>query len=215
MHVEIWSDVVCPWCYIGKRHFEAALAGFAHRDEVEVTWRSFELDPAAPKEREGPYVRRLSRKYRVSEEEAQVMIDRITTAGAAAGLTMRFDISRPGNSFDAHRVIHLGRERGIQDAMKERLMRATFEEGEPIGDRATLVRLAADAGLDPDETAAVLESDRFGDDVRADERLAGGLDIHAVPCFVVDRKYTVGGAQRPEILRRVLNHAHTEMNRTS
>ena len=195
MQVEIWSDVVCPWCYIGKRNFEAALAGFAHRDEVEVTWRAFELDPKAPTEREGPYSARLARKYGVSEEEAQAMIDRITTAGTAAGLNMRFDISRPGNTFDAHRVVKLGLDRGIQDAVKERLMRATFEEGEPIGDRDTLVRLGADAGLDGVETRAMLDSIRFVAGVRADEQLAGELDIHAVPAFVVDRKFTVAGAR--------------------
>ena len=119
VRIEVWSDVVCPWCYIGKRNFEAALASFAHRDEVDVVWRSFELDPAAPAERPGSYVSRLASKYRVSADEAQAMVDRITAAARNVGLTMRFDIARPGNTFDAHRLIHLAAERGVQSAVKD------------------------------------------------------------------------------------------------
>ena len=166
--MQIWSDVVCPWCYIGKRRFEAALADFPHRDEVEVVWRSFELDPSAPAEREGDYAARLSRKYGVSVPQAQAMIDRMVETGAGDGLELRFDRSRAGNTFDAHRVLHLAAERGVQGAVKERLFRATFTEGEPIGDRATLVRLAAEAGLDPDETAEALASGAHAEAVRDD-----------------------------------------------
>ena len=204
VRVEIWSDVVCPWCYVGKRRFEAALARFAHRDDVAVRWRSFELDPSAPAVRDGSYVSRLAAKYRVSPAEAQAMIDRITGAAAGVGLRMRFDIARPGRSFDAHRLIHLGAHRGRQDAVKERLLAATFVEGEAIGEPATLARLAVEAGLDGDEVRSVLETDAFADGVRADQRQAAELGITAVPFFVVDRRLGISGAQPPEALGQLL-----------
>ena len=207
MQVEIWSDVVCPWCYIGKRNFETALAGFDHRDEVEVIWRSYELQPTAPAEREGDYVTRLARKYGVGPGEARAMLARMTSAAAAAGLDFDFDRLRAGNTFDAHRLIHLGRARGIQDAVKERLLRATFSEGEPIGLHDTLVKLGVDAGLDEVEVRAVLEGDAYADDVRADEDDAAAMDISAVPFFVIDRKFGIPGAQSPETMAAALQRA--------
>ena len=207
MKVEIWSDVVCPWCYVGKRRFEQALRGFAHRDEVQVVWRSFELDPAAPASRDGGYAERLAEKYGASLPEAQQMIDSMTAAAAAEGLDFHFELARPGNTFDAHRLLHLAAERGVQDAVKERLVRATFTEGEPISDHQTLVRLVAEAGLDADQAAAVLAGDAFAPDVRADEREARDLGINGVPCFVIDRRYAVSGAQPAELLQRALEQA--------
>jgi predicted DsbA family dithiol-disulfide isomerase len=112
MRVEIWSDVVCPWCYVGKRNFEAALEQFEHRDQVEVIWRAFELDPSAPVEREGDYATHLARKYGMSLAQAQNMIQTMTATGAKAGAVLDFDRARPGNTFDAHRLLHLARERG-------------------------------------------------------------------------------------------------------
>jgi predicted DsbA family dithiol-disulfide isomerase len=210
MQVEIWSDVVCPWCYIGKRRFEAALAEFPHRDDVQVVWRSFELDPGAPAEREGDYATRLSRKYGVPVDQAQLMIDRMVDNGAGDGLDFRFDRSRAGNTFDAHRLLHLAAERGVQDAVKERFFRATFTEGEPIGDRATLVRLAADAGLDAEEAAEALAAGAYADEVRADEREAGRLGVSGVPFFVFDGRYGVSGAQSSDVLLDVLERAWSE-----
>ena len=207
MKVEIWSDVVCPWCYIGKRHLEQALAAFPHRGEVEVVWRSFELDPGAPRLREEAYGPRLARKYGVTVEAAEAMIGRMTEAGADAGLELRFDIAQPGNTFDAHRLIHLARDRGIEGAVKERLLAATFTEGRPIGDPATLVELAGEAGLDRDEAAAVLASDTYGEAVRADEQEAAALGTTGVPFFVIDRAYGVSGAQPPATLRHTLERA--------
>jgi predicted DsbA family dithiol-disulfide isomerase len=201
---------VCPWCYIGKRHFERALAGFAHRDEVEVRWRAFELDPAAPRVREGDYLSRLARKYGVSPVDAQVMVDRMSGAASKAGLDARFDIARPGNTFDAHRLIHLAADRGLQDAVKERLLRAYFTEGESIGDPEALLRLAVEAGLDPGEARAVLEGDAYDTEVRADEEEAAELGVGGVPFFVVNRRYAVSGAQPPEVLLRVLDRAWTD-----
>jgi len=207
VRVEIWSDVVCPWCYVGKRNFEAALAQFEHRDDVEVTWRAFELDPSAPSEREGDYATHLARKYGMSVEQAQQMIETMTATGAAAGAVLDFSKARPGNTFDAHRLIHLAGERGVQAAVKERLLRATLGEGEPIGDRGVLVRLAVEAGLPAEEAAAVLESDTYAAEVRAEEDLAFELGISAVPYFVIDRTFGVPGAQPPDVILRALRRA--------
>lgn len=210
MKVEIWSDVVCPWCYIGKRRFEQALAAFPHRDAVEVVWRSFELDPSAPAERTEGYRAHLASKYGVSQDKAQEMLDSMTATAATEGLDFRFDIARGGSTFDAHRLLHLAAERGVQDAVKERLVRATFTEGEPIGDAETLVRLGAEAGLDADEARAVLASGRYADEVRADERQAQAYGITGVPFFVVDGKYGVSGAQPADVLAQVLAQAWGE-----
>jgi predicted DsbA family dithiol-disulfide isomerase len=207
MEIEIWSDVVCPWCYIGKRNLEAALARFEHRDEVSLRWRSFELNPGAPAVVEGRYVERLARKYGVDVDRAQAMIDRMTGAAAAAGLDVRFDISRPGSTFDAHRLLHLARDRGVQGELKERLFAAMFTEGEPIGDPETLVRLAAEVGLDADEARAVLDGGAYADEVRADEAEARELDVTGVPFFLVDRTVALSGAQPPDLLLRVLDRA--------
>ncbi|HYH89929.1 MAG TPA: DsbA family oxidoreductase [Solirubrobacteraceae bacterium] len=204
MHVEIWSDIACPWCYVGKRRFEAALAAFEHRDEVRVTWRSFELDPGAPREREGDRAEHLARKYGSSVEQARAMQDQMTATAAAEGLAFRFDLSRSGNTLDAHRLVHLAAAHGLQDAMKERLLRAYLGEGELMTDHAALERLAVEVGLDADEVRDALASGRFEDEVREDERTASALGITAVPCFVVDRSIAVAGAQPPEMLGRLL-----------
>jgi len=204
MQVEIWSDIACPWCYVGKRRFEAALAQFPHRDQVQVTWRAFELDPDAPHEREGERAARLAEKYGTSVERAREMEQNMTDTAAGEGLAFRFDIARSGNTFDAHRVVHLAAEHGLQDAMKERLMKAYLEEGELISDRDTLVRLGSEVGIPRDELVDTLASDRFGAEVRDDEQTAAAIGIHAVPTFVVDRRLAVAGAQPPAVLLELL-----------
>jgi len=213
MKVEIWSDVVCPWCYIGKRRFEAALSRFPHRDEVTVEWRSFQLDPTAASGApgEGPdYADRLARKYGTDRAGAQEMLDSMTATAAAEGLTLRFDRAVAANTFHAHQVIHLAAERGVQDAVKERLLRAYFTEGEPVGDRAALVRLAGEAGLDAAEVDRALQTGEPAAAVRADEEEARALGIGGVPFFVVDCRYGVSGAQPPEALLEVLERAWNE-----
>ena len=216
MKVEIWSDVVCPWCHIGKRRFEAALAQFPHRDEVDVEWKSFELDPGAVSvpggQPAGPteYAERLAGKYGTSLLGAQQMIDTMTVQAAAEGLDFRFDKAVRANTFDAHQVIHLAGLRGVQDAVKERLLRAYFTEGEAVGDRETVVRLAAEAGLDAGEVGAALDDQRYAGAVRADQAEAGAIGISGVPFFVVDRKYGVSGAQPAEALLQVLERAWAE-----
>jgi predicted DsbA family dithiol-disulfide isomerase len=214
MKIEIWSDVVCPWCYIGKRRFESALAQFSHRDDVEVMWRSFELDPSAPALRTGDNAERLAAKYGMSQQQAIDSQDRLTQMAAQEGLAFRFDLSQSGNTFDAHRLLHLAAEHGLQDEVKERLFRAYFSEGEPIGDAAALVRLVADVGLPSAEAQAVLASDKYAEDVRAEEREATELGITGVPFFVVDRRYGVSGAQPAEVLLEVLDRAWTESHPT-
>ena len=204
MDVEIWSDIACPWCYIGKRRFEAALAEFEHRDDVRVTWRSFELDPSAPLEREGDGATRLAEKYGMPVERAREMQRQVTDTAAGEGLDFRLDIQRSGTTFDGHRVIHLAAEHGLQDAMKERLLHAYFTEGQLMSDHDTLVRLAVEVGLDEDEARQVLATDRFADEVRGDERMAGQFGISAVPTFVVDRAIGASGAHPPEALIELL-----------
>lgn len=204
MQIEVWSDVVCPWCYIGKRRFEAALKGFEHREDVQVTWRSFELDPAAPAEREGERAARLAEKYGITVERAREMERQMTDTAAGEGLEFRFDRARGGATFDAHRVIHLAGEHGLQDAMKERLLRGYFTEGELMSDRETLVRLAAEVGLEADEVREMLAGERFCTEVRSDERTAAQFGISAVPTFVVDRALGVSGAHPPEALLGLL-----------
>jgi predicted DsbA family dithiol-disulfide isomerase len=208
MRIDIWSDVVCPWCWIGKRRLEAALADFPH--EVDVHWRAFELDPSAPASRDGSYEERLASKYGCSVEEAAGMTGRMTAVGAQDGIDFRFDRSRPGNTLAAHQLLHLAGERGVQDAVKERLFRATFTEGEPISDSETLVRLVSEVGLDADEARAVLAEDRYAAEVRHDEEQAQRLGITGVPFFVIEGKYGVSGAQPADVLRQVLDRAWAE-----
>ena len=212
LRVDIWSDIACPWCYVGKRHLEAALARFAHRDHVEVTWHAFELDPSAPRVRDEAtsYAERLAKKYGTPTARAEEMIRTMTETAARDGLDFRFDRIRPGNTFDAHRVIHLAHERGVQDAVKERLLRGYMTEGEAIGETEVLVRLGAQAGLAADEVAAVLASDDHAADVRADEAQARELGINGVPYFVFGGTYAVSGAQPAEVLLGALERAWEE-----
>ncbi len=214
MKVEIWSDVVCPWCYIGKRRFEAALARFVRRDEVEIEWKAFELDPnttTAPSgSGDGDYAGRMARKYGMDRAQAQQRLDAMTESAAAEGLDFHFERAVRGNTFDAHQVIHLAGLRGVQDAVKERLLRAYFTDGEAVAERSSLARLASQAGLDADEVAAALEAQTYAGEVRREEAEAAAFGISGVPFFVIDRKYGVSGAQAPEVLFQVLEQAWAE-----
>jgi predicted DsbA family dithiol-disulfide isomerase len=212
MDIEIWSDIACPWCYVGKRRFEAALAQFEHRDEVTVRWRSFELDPQAPHEREGDRAKHLADKYGMSVEQAHAAEHQMTETAAGEGLEFRFDIARAGNTFDGHRIVHLAAEHGLQDAMKERILRAYLSEGELISDAGTLSRLAAEVGLPEDEVADTLAGDRFAEDVRTDEQDAARMGISAVPTFVVDRAIGSSGAHPPESLLGLLRQGWERSN---
>jgi predicted DsbA family dithiol-disulfide isomerase len=210
--VEIWSDVVCPWCYIGKRRFEQGLAAFAHRDEVEVVWRSFELDPHAPPDSGEDPVDRLARKYGMSRDAALAAQARVTGLAELEGLTYRLDRARPTNTFDAHRVLHLAADRGVQGPVKERLLAAYFTDGRPIGDPETLAAVAAEAGLEEAAAREVLAGDAYAEEVAADEREAAALGISGVPFFVVDRRYGISGAQPAELIRQALERAWADAN---
>jgi predicted DsbA family dithiol-disulfide isomerase len=210
MKVEIWSDVVCPWCYIGKRRFESALADFPHRDDIDVIYRSFELDPTAQTDAERSVTEMLAEKYGVSLAQATAMNARVTGIAAGEGLDYHLEKARHANTVKAHRLIHLAASKGRQNAMLERVMTAYFSEGEHVGDTETLVRLAADAGLDANEARTALESGAYADAVRADERRARMLGITSVPFFVVDQRYGVSGAQPAELLLQVLDEVWAE-----
>jgi predicted DsbA family dithiol-disulfide isomerase len=201
---------VCPWCYVGKRRFETALARFDHRADVEVHWRSFELDPDAPAVHEGDPVQRLVDKYGMTRAQAVAAEARLTDLAAADGLEFHLDTARGGNTFDAHRLLHLAAVKGIQDAVKERFMRGYFTESKPVGDHETLTRLAVDAGLDEVDVKTVLTSDQYAADVVADEQQAAAYGISGVPFFVVDGRYGVSGAQSPDVLLQTLRTAYAE-----
>jgi predicted DsbA family dithiol-disulfide isomerase len=209
LSVEVWSDIACPWCYVGKRRLEAALSRFAHAERVAVTWRAFELDPGAPAVRDSAYsyVTRLAKKYGTSEVEAQGMIQRMVELAAQDGLAFDFTQIRPGNTFNAHRLLHLAKQRGLQGALKERLFRAYLCEGQAIGDGETLLRLATEVGLEADEVQALLSSDLYAAEVRGDQREAQAIGIDGVPFFVLARRYAVAGAQPAELLVQALEKA--------
>jgi len=211
MQVEIWSDVACPWCAVGKRRFEGALRTFEHADDVQLRWRSFELDPSAPRaaaaDGDVDYLARLATKYGTDRVSAQGMIDRMTETAAEDGWRFRFDRIRPGNTFDAHRLLHLAADRQVQDRVKERFLAGYLEAGVAIGEPAALRTLAVEAGLDDTEVADVLAGDRYADAVRADEREAHALGVSGVPFFVIDRRFGVSGAQPAAVLEQALEQA--------
>lgn len=210
MRVEIWSDIVCPWCYIGKRRFEKALAQFDGRDEVEVIWRSFQLDPTREIGAGGSVYENLAKKYGRTIEEARAMTAQTAATAAGEGLSYDFDRYHPINTFDAHRLLHLAQEAGVQNAVKERFLRAQFTEGENLERPDTLVRLAAEAGLPEAEARRVLASDEYADEVRADIREMQELGGNGVPFFVIDGRYGVYGAQPAELLLNALETAYRD-----
>jgi predicted DsbA family dithiol-disulfide isomerase len=210
MRVEIWSDVVCPWCYIGKRRFENALAGFAHRADVEVIHRSFQLDPTTPRGETYDTTTMLAEKYGVSPGQVQAMTSRVEQTAAGEGLDYHLGATRSGNTLDAHRVLHLARAQGRQAEVLERFYRAYFTEGQSLFDTPSLVRLAAEAGLDPGDVQRVLDGDDYADAVAADGYEAAALGAGGVPFFVVDGRYGISGAQPREVFARALAQAWSE-----
>ncbi|MCE3553904.1 DsbA family oxidoreductase [Pseudonocardia sp. RS11V-5] len=211
--MEIWSDVVCPWCALGRRRFAAALARFPHADEVEVRYRSYELDPGAPRRHEGDREERLAAKFGSDRAQVRAMHDRMTAMGAAEGVEFRFDDAQDGSTVDAHRLLHLAWDAGgaaLQETLKERLQRGYFTEGEPIGEPEALRRLAVDAGLPTAAVDRVLGSDEYLDAVRSDEDQARRYGITGVPFFAVDATYGASGAQPADTLLQLLEKAWEE-----
>ena len=210
MRIDIWSDVVCPWCYIGKRRFERALADFPHAADVDVVWHSFELDPNAERSTDVPPAERLAAKYGLTVEQAEQANERLTGTAAEEGLEFHLDEARSGNSFDAHRLLHLANGSALQGQLKERFLRAYFTERVAIGEPSELARLAVEVGLDADAVRRVLDSDEYGEDVRADEAQAHTYGISGVPFFVVDDRYGISGAQPTDLFTQALNQAWDE-----
>jgi predicted DsbA family dithiol-disulfide isomerase len=205
VRIEVWSDVVCPWCYVGKRNLEAALADFPHADQVTVEWRSFELDPNTPTRVELSMDEVLERKYGMTPDQASSANRRLTELAAAAGLEYHLDRVQIGNTFDAHRLLHLAAHQGLGDELTERILRAYFTEGRAVSDPVTLAELAADVGLDAVRVTEVLNSDEYADEVRADEARAVELGSTGVPFFVLDGRFGIPGAQPPDVLLRLLH----------
>jgi predicted DsbA family dithiol-disulfide isomerase len=206
MRVDIWSDVICPWCYVGKARFEKALDGFAHRDEVEVVYHSFELDPSSPRGLSESNLAMLSKKFGKSQAEALAMDDHVGKLARAEGLG--FDSGRPvGNTFDVHRVLHLGLDRGVQRALLDAVNEAYFAQARDVFDRDVLTEVASAVGLDAAEVGKVLDGDDYADAVRQDERQAQQIGINGVPFFVFDMALGASGAQPEELFAGALNQA--------
>jgi predicted DsbA family dithiol-disulfide isomerase len=206
MHIDIWSDIVCPWCYLGKRRFERALDRFERRDEVRVTHRSFQLDPTKPRGTTSSRRTMLMSKYRLSDEQVRTMDARMEQTAAADGLEYHLtDAGLTGNTLDAHQLLHLAKGLGLADAMIERLYRAYFTEQRSVFDRASLVDLAAEAGVGADEARQALERDLFVDAVTGDLNEARSLGITGVPFFVFDGRLAVSGAQAVDVFTQALD----------
>jgi predicted DsbA family dithiol-disulfide isomerase len=207
VRVDVWSDIICPWCYLGRARFEQALAGFEHRDRIEVVHHSFQLDPSYPAGHTELSTEMLSRKYGMDVAEAAAMEAKMEQTAAAEGLEYHMDGLHIGNTSDAHRLVHLAASVGLQDAMVERLFRAHFTERRSVFSRESLVTLAVEVGLDAAEARSVLESDRYADAVAEDAAAAARLGANGVPFFVIDMRYGVSGAQPTELFTQALTEA--------
>jgi protein disulfide-isomerase len=205
--VEIFSDVACPFCYIGTRHFAEALEGAEGRDRVEVLWRSFQLDPTAPRRAEGDLYDHLSRKFGISRDEAKAMNDRVISMGHGAGIEFDFENAFSVNTFDAHRMLKLAAETGAEAPLADSFFGAYFTGSADLSDPADLARLAAESGVDPERAAGVAAGDEYGVEVKADQELAGMLGITGVPAFVFDRSTAVSGAQPVDAMRAAIERA--------
>jgi predicted DsbA family dithiol-disulfide isomerase len=211
--IDVWSDIACPWCYIGKRNLEKGLADAsadADAPEVEVTFHSFELSPDTPVDFEGDELDFLATHKGMDKAQVRQMLDHVTGVAAAAGLEYRFDLLQHTNTVKAHELLHFAKAAGVQHAMEERLMSAYFTEGKHVGRVEDLVELAAEVGLDPEDTRAALESSRHLADVRADQAQAAAYGISGVPFFVIDGKYGVSGAQPPEAFAQITRQVWSE-----
>jgi predicted DsbA family dithiol-disulfide isomerase len=214
MKVEIWSDIMCPFCYIGKRKFEQALQSFENKEEIEIEWKSFQLDPEIVSNKNRSVNEYLAERKGWSVEQARKLNADVTSMAKEVGLDYDFDKAIIANSFDAHRLIQFAKTKGLGDVAEEALFRAYFTEGKNIADTGTLIALGVGIGLDQAEVKQMLESDSFGDEVQMDIYEAQQVGVRGVPFFVVDNKYAVSGAQSPEVFRQVLERAVIEQGMT-
>jgi len=205
MKVEVWTDVICPWCYIGRKRFEKALAQFVHRETVEIVFRSFELDPDAPVQSDMTLEEKLATKYGLSPTEARAANERVTRIAAEEGLQFRLDLARPTNTLAAHRLLQLASVRHIRPVVEERLQKAYFAEGASLADPVTLLRLVTEAGLKEEDVRHVLAGQAFTLQVRADEKAAAALGARGVPFFAFDRQQMMSGAQPTDFFLQMLS----------
>ncbi|ASN50928.1 DsbA family protein [Sinomonas sp. R1AF57] len=215
MNIDIWSDIACPWCFIGKRRFERALAAFPHKDQITVTWHSYQLDPTLPEHYDGTELDYLSTRKGMPAERVQQMFDHVAEVASGEGLHYDFDRIVVANSFSGHELIHLAKARGgnaMADSVKEALLSAHFEQGLDIGSREVLLAVGTEAGLESAEISAALDAGTYRDAVRADISRARALGIQGVPFFVLDSKYGISGAQPAELFTQALETAWREAN---
>lgn len=215
MKIEVWSDVVCPFCYIGKKKFETALAQFDDRANVHLVWKSFQLDPNIKTDPTITVYDRLSTSKGIPVQQAKEMAAHATKVAAEVGITMDFDRAVVANSKNAHRLMHFGKEKGLQNEVKELLFKAYFTDGKNIDDSATLTALAVAAGLPEEETKDVLSSTKYADAVHADMVESQQLGVRGVPFFVFDRKYAVSGAQDPQAFLETLKKSFSEWKKAN
>ncbi|MFF2910396.1 DsbA family oxidoreductase [Paenibacillus sp. NPDC057934] len=214
IQIEIWSDIVCPWCTIGREKLETALSSFEHRDQVDIKWRSFELFPDAPRLIEGDRETYHATYKGIRREDYVEIQNRAVDLAAQVGLEFHMEKAREGNTFDAHRLLHLAVEYGLQDALKKRFFLGFFSEGAAIGDVADLERLAIEVGLPPEEVLDVLRTDRYTQEVLADKQTAVTLGVQGVPFMAFNRTYGISGAHSPEVLLEMLNRVWNESKQT-
>jgi predicted DsbA family dithiol-disulfide isomerase len=212
MRIDVWSDVVCPWCYIGKRRLETALTRFEHADQVQVHWHSFQLDPSHPKGHREPVYDTLAKKIGAPPAQVRAMTQQVTDLAAAEGLAYALDRAVSVNTLDAHRLSHLAAQHGLGGQMHERLLKAHLIDGEVVDDLDTLVWLGAEVGVPEDEARQVLAGDKYIGDVEADIREAQRLGATGVPFFMLNRTYGVSGAQSADTFLSALRKAHAALH---
>jgi predicted DsbA family dithiol-disulfide isomerase len=217
MKVEVWSDIMCPFCYIGKRNFESAMKQFPGKDSVELEWHSFQLDPTIPKNREHRenVYQYLADKKGISYDQSAKMHERLIQTAQNAGLEYHFEKAIVANSFDAHRLIQLAKIKGLGDEAEERLFRAYFTEGRDFGDHDTLMGIGSELGIAENEIKTALTSDEYAAKVEEDIQEANEIGIQGVPFFVFDRKYAVSGAQPTEYFLKALNQSFDEWRKNN
>ena len=195
LKVQIWSDIMCPFCYIGKRRIEEALQNFEHKENVEIEWKSYQLDASFVASPEDNMVEHLAEKYRKESDWAQNMLDNMTENAKAAGLDFHFEKAVLANSFNAHRLLHLAKKYNLANDLEELLFKAYLTEGKNVNDLDTLSKLGIEVGLDAEAIAQVLNSDTYGAEVQQDQEEANAIGVQGVPFFVLDNKYAISGAQ--------------------
>ncbi|MFT3948381.1 MAG: DsbA family oxidoreductase [Agriterribacter sp.] len=214
MKVEIWSDIMCPFCYIGKRKFESAMKTFNAADNIELEWHSFQLDPDIRSGDGKNLYQYLSERKGISYQQSVDMHKQVTDMAKAAGLEYNFDQAVVANSFDAHRLIQLAKTKGLGDAAEERLFHAYFTEGKDVSNRAVLKELGKDIGLDDTEVEEMLNSNAYTKSVQHDIKEAAQIGVRGVPFFVFNRKFAVSGAQPPEIFGQALQQSYEDWKKT-